>query len=142
MLRSSWSARRSRIASASRLRPLGITRTPVTPRSDLRKLTRAPGSAGGAGEHPAPPPPSAGTPPPPDPARPCHHRAVTLFLGGSDVAVLLDIDELAGALRTGFLKHDAAPAAGLRVTADLPGGATATALLPGLLAGIPAYTAQ
>jgi len=67
---------------------------------------------------------------------------VTLFLGGSDVASLLDIDELAGALRTGFLKHDAAPPTGLRVTADLPGGATATALLPGLLAGIPAYTAK
>src|SRR5580704_13733332 len=142
MLRSSWSARRSRIASASRLRPLGITRTPVTPRSDLRKLTRAPGSAGGAGEHPASYPPIAGTHLAPDPARAGHHRAVTLFLGGSDVAGLLDIDELAGALRTGFLKHDAAPPAGLRVTADLPGGATATALLPGLLAGIPAYTAK
>ena len=67
---------------------------------------------------------------------------MTLFLGGSDVASLLDIDELAGALRTGFLKQDAAPPTGLRVTADLPGGATATALLPGLLAGIPAYTAK
>ena len=67
---------------------------------------------------------------------------MTLFLSGSDVASLLDIDELAGALRTGFLKHDAAPPTGLRVTADLPGGATATALLPGLLAGIPAYTAK
>ena len=65
-----------------------------------------------------------------------------MFLGGSDVASLLDIDELAGALRTGFLKQGAAPPAGLRVTADLPGGATATALLPGLLAGIPAYTAK
>jgi hypothetical protein len=65
-----------------------------------------------------------------------------LFLGGSDVASLLDIDELAGALRTGFLKQDAAASTGLRVTADLPGGATATALLPGLLAGIPAYTAK
>jgi alanine dehydrogenase len=67
---------------------------------------------------------------------------VTLFLGGSDVASLLDIDELAGALRTGFLQQDAAAPTGLRVTADLPGGATATALLPGLLAGIPAYTAK
>lgn len=67
---------------------------------------------------------------------------MTLFLGRSDVVSLLDIDELAGALRTGFLKQDAASPGGLRVTADLPGAATATALLPGLLAGIPAYTAK
>ena len=67
---------------------------------------------------------------------------MTLFLCRSDVAGLLDIDELAGALRTGFLKLQAAPATGLRVTADLPGAATATALLPGLLPGIPAYTAK
>jgi alanine dehydrogenase len=67
---------------------------------------------------------------------------MTLLLSRSDVVSLLDIDELAGALRTGFLKQDAASPIGLRVTADLPGAGTATALLPGLLPGIPAYTAK
>ncbi len=67
---------------------------------------------------------------------------MTVFLSRSDVVSLLDIDELAGALRTGFLKQNPASPAGLRVTADLPGTGTATALLPGLLPGMPAYTAK
>jgi alanine dehydrogenase len=67
---------------------------------------------------------------------------MTLLLSRSDVASLLDIDELAGALRSGFLKQDAASPTGLRVTAALPGAGTATALLPGLLTGIPAYTGK
>src|ERR1700733_3805724 len=119
MLRSSWSARRSRIASASRLRPLGTTRTPVptcgnnpgpraalAARANIRRRTPLPHG------HTLP----LGL------AWAGHHRAVTLFLGRSDVASLLDIDELAGALRTGFLNQDAAPPTGLRGTADLPGG--------------------
>jgi alanine dehydrogenase len=67
---------------------------------------------------------------------------MTLFLARSDVVSLLDIDELAGALRSGFVKQDAASPTGLRVTAALPGAGTATALLPGLLTGIPAYTGK
>src|SRR5260221_1257760 len=65
-----------------------------------------------------------------------------MILTGSDVASLLDVDELLRTLRSGFLAQARAPARGLRVRADLPGEGTATALLPGLLAGIPAYTVK
>jgi ornithine cyclodeaminase len=58
---------------------------------------------------------------------------VTLILTGSDVAGLLDTDEMLRALRSGFLAQAQAPAPGLRVRADLPGAGSATALLPGLL---------
>ena len=68
--------------------------------------------------------------------------SVTLILTGSDVASLLDVDKLLRTLRSGFLAQARAPARGLRVRADLPGEGTATALLPGLLAGIPAYTVK
>jgi ornithine cyclodeaminase len=67
---------------------------------------------------------------------------VTLILTGSDVAGLLDTDEMLRALRSGFLAQAQAPAAGLRVSADLPGAGSATALLPGLLPAIPAYTVK
>jgi alanine dehydrogenase len=67
---------------------------------------------------------------------------VTLILTFSDVASLLDIDDTLRALRSGFLAHAGAPATGLRVRADLPGAGSATALLPGLLPGIPAYTVK
>ena len=67
---------------------------------------------------------------------------MTIILNGSDVASLLDPQATLGALRSGFLAQNQAPAAGLRARADLPGPGTATALLPGLLAGIPAYTVK
>jgi alanine dehydrogenase len=67
---------------------------------------------------------------------------VTLILTGSDVASLLDVDEVLRALRSGFLAQAEAPAPGLRVRAALPGAGSATALLPGLLPGIPAYTVK
>jgi len=67
---------------------------------------------------------------------------VTLILTGSQVASLLDVDDMLRALRSGFLAQAEAPAPGLRVRADLPGTGTATALLPGLLPGIPAYTVK
>jgi alanine dehydrogenase len=67
---------------------------------------------------------------------------MTIILNGSDVASLLDPQATLAALRSGFLAQNHAPAAGLRVRADLPGPGTATALLPGLLAGIPAYTVK
>jgi hypothetical protein len=58
-----------------------------------------------------------------------HHRSVTLILTGSDVASLLDADEMLGTLRTGFLAQAEAPAPGLRVRTALPGAGSATALL-------------
>ena len=67
---------------------------------------------------------------------------MTLILSGSDVAALLDAGDLLEALRSGFLSQDETPLPGRRMRADLPGGASATALLPGLLAGIPAYTVK
>ena len=67
---------------------------------------------------------------------------MTIILNGSDVASLLDAQATLAALRSGFLAQNQAPAAGLRARADLPGPGTATALLPGLLAGIPAYTVK
>ena len=67
---------------------------------------------------------------------------MTLILTGSDVAGLLDPDEMLGVLRSGFLAQAEAPAPGLRVRADLPGAGSATALLPGLLPAIPAYTVK
>jgi ornithine cyclodeaminase/alanine dehydrogenase-like protein (mu-crystallin family) len=67
---------------------------------------------------------------------------VTLILTGSDVASLLDADEMLRALRSGFLAQAESPAPGVRVRAGLPGAGSATALLPGLLPGIPAYTVK
>jgi hypothetical protein len=51
---------------------------------------------------------------------------VTLILTGSDVAGLLEIDEMLSALRSGFLAQAQAPAQGLRVRADLRGAGTAS----------------
>jgi ornithine cyclodeaminase len=67
---------------------------------------------------------------------------VTLILTGSDVASLLDADTMLRALRSGFLAQAETPAPGMRVRAGLPGPGSATALLPGLLPGIPAYTVK
>lgn len=46
------------------------------------------------------------------------------------------------ALREGFRHTEAVPIAGQRVRTDLPFPGTATALIPGLLPGIPAYTVK
>lgn len=46
------------------------------------------------------------------------------------------------ALREGFRHAEAVPIAGQRVRTDLPFPGTATALIPGLLPGIPAYTVK
>lgn len=46
------------------------------------------------------------------------------------------------ALREGFRQAEAVPIAGQRVRTDLPFPGTATALIPGLLPGIPAYTVK
>lgn len=66
---------------------------------------------------------------------------VTLLLSRSDLGRLLDIGECLDALRQGFL---AAPAGieAQRARTDLPGPGTATALIPGLAEGIPAYTVK
>jgi ornithine cyclodeaminase len=66
---------------------------------------------------------------------------VTLLLNRTDLEGLLDPDACLEALRAGFLAP--APAVRpLRVRTDLPGPGTATALIPGLVDGVPAYTVK
>jgi ornithine cyclodeaminase len=66
---------------------------------------------------------------------------VTLLLSRSDLAALLDVTSCLGALREGFLAvpPEIDPQ---RVRTGLPGPGTATALIPGLVDGIPAYTVK
>ena len=66
---------------------------------------------------------------------------MTLLLSRSDLQRLLDIRECLDALRRGFLAAPPSIAA-QRVRTDLPGPGTATALIPGLAEGIPAYTVK
>lgn len=66
---------------------------------------------------------------------------VTLLLPRSELAKLLSIDTCLAALREGFLA-DSSPITAQRVRTDLPGAGTATALIPGLLDGVPAYTVK
>lgn len=66
---------------------------------------------------------------------------MTLLLSRSDLERLLDVRSCIEELRQGFT----APPPGIdaqRVRTDLPGPGTATALIPGLVDGIPAYTVQ
>lgn len=65
---------------------------------------------------------------------------MTLLLTRSEVVALLDIPAVLDVLRDGF----ATPGhtSPLRVRTDLPGPGTATALLPGVIPGIPAYTVK
>ena len=66
---------------------------------------------------------------------------MTLLLNRTDLEGLLEPDACLEALRAGFL----APASAvrpLRVRTDLPGSGTATALIPGLVDGVPAYTVK
>jgi alanine dehydrogenase len=66
---------------------------------------------------------------------------VTLLLSRSDLSRLLDVPLSTKALHKGFT----APPPGIdaqRVSTELPGPGTATALIPGLVEGIPAYTVK
>jgi alanine dehydrogenase len=65
---------------------------------------------------------------------------MTLLLTRSDILDLLDPPAVLAALRTGF-KHPAETEP-LRTRTDLPGPGTATALLPGVIPGVPAYTVK
>ncbi|MEW1640466.1 ornithine cyclodeaminase family protein [Streptomyces sp. NPDC091219] len=68
---------------------------------------------------------------------------MTRLLTRSDLASLLEPSACLAALRAGFLaRGDAAAIPGQRVRTDLPFDGTATALLPGLLPGIEAYTVK
>ncbi|MFD4871997.1 ornithine cyclodeaminase family protein [Streptomyces sp. NPDC058420] len=68
---------------------------------------------------------------------------MTRLLTRSDLGSLLEPSACLAALRAGFLAIGAAAAIpGQRVRTDLPFDGTATALLPGLLPGIEAYTVK
>ncbi|MDO0910177.1 ornithine cyclodeaminase family protein [Streptomyces sp. DT2A-34] len=67
---------------------------------------------------------------------------MTLLLTRSDLEAVLEPEPCLAALREGFRDADAALVAGRRVRADLPFPGTATALLPGVLPGIEAYTVK
>jgi hypothetical protein len=71
----------------------------------------------------------------------CEDHRVTLLLNRTDVRGLLDLDRCLAALRAGFLAPPS-PMPARRARTDLPGPGTATALLPGLVAGVPAYTVK
>ncbi|MFA1539045.1 ornithine cyclodeaminase family protein [Actinomadura monticuli] len=66
---------------------------------------------------------------------------MTLLLNRSDLETLLDPATCLDALRRGFTAVEDGTAA-RRVVVPLPGQGTATALLPGLVEGIPAYTVK
>lgn len=67
---------------------------------------------------------------------------MTLLLASSEVADLVDAGRLADAIRDGFRRDDEQQVAAVRARTDLPGAGTATALLPGVLPGVPAYTVK
>src|SRR5207253_8609442 len=73
------------------------------------------------------------------PAR-AEHRLMTVLLTRSDILRALDVPAVLEALRSGF--QQSATVEPLRIRTDLPGPGTATALLPGLIPGIPAYTVK
>jgi ornithine cyclodeaminase len=66
---------------------------------------------------------------------------VTLLLSRSDLERLLHVEDCLDWLRLGFLAEPS-PIAAQRVRTDLPGPGTATALIPGLIEDIPAYTVK
>jgi ornithine cyclodeaminase len=66
---------------------------------------------------------------------------VTLLLSRSALEHLLDADACLGALEHGFSISSPAVAP-QRIRTGLPGPGTATALIPGLIEGIPAYTVK
>ncbi|MCP2339567.1 ornithine cyclodeaminase family protein [Actinomadura rupiterrae] len=66
---------------------------------------------------------------------------MTLLLNRSDLERLLDPAAVLAALRAGFTAGPGEVAA-RRVVTPLPGTGSATALIPGLVAGVPAYTVK
>lgn len=66
---------------------------------------------------------------------------MTILLTRSDVERLLDVDEALDLLRAGF-RSSSDVVTPIRARTDLPGAGTATALLPGLIDAVPAYTVK
>lgn len=64
-----------------------------------------------------------------------------MLLSRSDLELLLDMDACIAALKRGFITAESAIAPH-RVRTDLTGPGTATALIPGLIDGVPAYTVK
>ncbi|RAG86546.1 ornithine cyclodeaminase family protein, partial [Streptacidiphilus pinicola] len=67
---------------------------------------------------------------------------MTLLLTRSDLLAVLDPDACLDALRSAFLAADPHAPSGQRVVAELPFPGRATALIPGLLPGVDAYTVK
>ncbi|MEU9114308.1 ornithine cyclodeaminase family protein [Streptomyces sp. NPDC048483] len=67
---------------------------------------------------------------------------MTRMLTRSDLQAVLDPASCMAALRAGFHGADSVPVAGQRVRSDLPFPGTATALIPGVLPGVEAYTVK
>jgi ornithine cyclodeaminase/alanine dehydrogenase-like protein (mu-crystallin family) len=68
---------------------------------------------------------------------------VTLLLNASTVNQLLaDFDSVFAPFEAGFRQPDVPSIPGQKTRTELPGSGTATALLPGLLPGLPAYTVK
>ncbi|GAA2094798.1 ectoine utilization protein EutC [Streptomyces albiaxialis] len=67
---------------------------------------------------------------------------MTRILTRSELLAVLDPAVCAEALEEGFRVADSSPVEGQRVRTDLPFPGTATALLPGVLPGVPAYTVK
>ncbi|WP_327366085.1 ornithine cyclodeaminase family protein [Streptomyces sp. NBC_01217] len=67
---------------------------------------------------------------------------MTLLLTSSDLLAVLDPEASLKALREGFVQVGSSTVTGQRVRTDLPFPGTATALIPGLLPGIDAYTVK
>ncbi|MFJ6386100.1 ornithine cyclodeaminase family protein [Streptomyces sp. NPDC091972] len=67
---------------------------------------------------------------------------MTLLLTRGDLETVLEPATCLDVLRDGFRDADTESIAGQRVRTDLPFPGTATALIPGLLPGVPAYTVK
>ncbi|OKJ42673.1 MULTISPECIES: ornithine cyclodeaminase family protein [unclassified Streptomyces] len=67
---------------------------------------------------------------------------MTRLLTNSDLLAVLEPDACLEALRDGFRRAGASTVAGRRIRTDLPFPGTATALMPGLLPGVDAYTVK
>lgn len=67
---------------------------------------------------------------------------MTRVITASQVIDSLDVETALATLREGFLRDDESSIPGQRARTDLPGPGTATALLPGLVPGIPAFTVK
>ncbi|MEV6868997.1 ornithine cyclodeaminase family protein [Streptosporangium subroseum] len=67
---------------------------------------------------------------------------MTRILAHHDLIALLDPNACIEALHDGFIRSDAVAVPGQRIRTDLPFPGTATALIPGLLSGIDAYTVK